>query len=162
MPTSPKKSPSLPPDERRHRQQWTGFILFNCSILLGAAILMPYRRLADSVLKPYIYCFLNRYFHIYCPTCGMTRVFDSVLHLRFADAARENICILVLILLTAYFDIRAFIALLRRENKIFKVKLVHMWIFIAFLLIHAAVRNILLIRFGIDPLGDNLAFWHGG
>lgn len=156
------KNKILSPAEQRRRCQWLGFILFNSAILLGAAALMPYRRLADGALKNFIFCFWNRYMHIYCPTCGITRVFDSVLHLRFAEAAKENICILALILLTAYFDIRAFVALLRHEEKIFKVKLVYLWIFLACLIIHAIVRNILLIRFGIDPLGDNLAYWHQG
>lgn len=34
-------------DNRKKRQkQWAVFILFNSAILLGAALLMPYRRLA--------------------------------------------------------------------------------------------------------------------
>lgn len=159
MRTETQKIKNISPAERRRRMQWTGFIIFNSAILLGAAALMPYRALADGALKNFIFCFWNRYLHIYCPTCGVTRMLDSLLHLRFADTARENICMLVFVFAVAYFDLRAFIALLRREDRIFKVRLVHMWIFIAFLLIHAVVRNILLIKYGIDPLGDNRAFW---
>ena len=65
----------------------------------------------------------------------------------------------VFVLAAAYFDLRAFIALLRHEKRICKVKLVYVWVFVACLLDFGAVRNILLVRFGIDPLGDNRAFW---
>ena len=59
-------------DNRQKRQkQWTGFILFNSAILLGAALLMPYRRLASGALDKYLFCFVNRFLHLYCPTCGM-------------------------------------------------------------------------------------------
>ncbi len=140
-------------------RKWAGFISFNLSILLGACLLMPYRKLVSGALEKYVFCFLNRFFHLYCPTCGITRALDSILHLRFADAARENICVLVLVIMTAYFDLRAFIALLRREERIVKVKLVHVWLFIAALIVFGILRNVLLIRFGIDPLGDNIAYW---
>ena len=87
MRTENQKVKNISPAERRRRMQWTGFILFNSAILLGAAALMPYRALADGALKNFIFCFWNRYLHIYCPTCGVTRMLDSLLHLRFADAA---------------------------------------------------------------------------
>lgn len=99
--------------EVKRRMQWVYFIAFNGAILLGAALLMPYRHLADGVLKPFIFCFWNRCLHLYCPTCGITRMLDSLLHLRLLEAARENICMLVFVLAAAYFDLRAFIALLR-------------------------------------------------
>ena len=145
--------------EVKRRMQWVYFIAFNGAILLGAALLMPYRHLADGVLKPFIFCFWNRCLHLYCPTCGITRMLDSLLHLRLLEAARENICMLVFVLAPAYFDLRAFIALLRHEKRICKVKLVYVWVFVACLLVFGAARNILLVRFGIDPLGDNRAFW---
>lgn len=85
---------------------------------------------------------------------------DSLLHLDIAGAARANICILMLVFLTIYFDLRAFIALLRHEEKILKVRAVYVYTFIGVLIAFGVVRNILLIRYGIDPLGDNLAFWH--
>ena len=47
--------------EVKRRMQWVYFIAFNGAILLGAALLMPYRHLADGVLKPFIFCFWNRH-----------------------------------------------------------------------------------------------------
>ncbi|MDD7594595.1 MAG: DUF2752 domain-containing protein [Clostridiales bacterium] len=147
-------------DNRKKRQkQWTGFILFNSAILLGAALLMPYRQLASGALDKYLFCFANRFLHLYCPSCGITRALDSILHLHFIEAAKQNICVLALVLLVAYFDLRAFIALLRREDTVLKVKWVYVWVFTAFFIVFAVVRNLLLVYAGIDPLGDNKAFW---
>lgn len=81
------------------------------------------------------------------------------IHLHFIEAAKQNICVLALVLLVAYFDLRAFIALLRREDTVLKVKWVYVWVFIAFFIVFAVVRNLLLVYAGIDPLGDNKAFW---
>lgn len=155
-----KKNISNDPVSHRRRKQWLGFMLFNLAILFGAAMLPIYRRLADGALKPYIYCFQNKYLHIYCPTCGITRMLDSLLHFDIIGAARANICLLILVFFAAYFDIRALIALLRREEKILKVRAIYVYIFIGALIAFGILRNVLLIRFGIDPLGDNLAFWH--
>lgn len=41
--------------EVKRRMQWVYFIAFNGAILLGAALLMPYRHLADGVLKPFTF-----------------------------------------------------------------------------------------------------------
>lgn len=150
---------ALTDDKLTRRRQWTGFILFNSAILLGAALLAPYRRLAEGALDKYLFCFVNRFLHLYCPTCGITRALDSILHFHFVEAAKQNICVLALVLLTAWFDLRAFIALLRREKTILKVKMIHVWICIGGFLVFAAVRNILLVFAGIDPLGENKAFW---
>lgn len=147
-------------DAHRRRMQWLGFAGFNLAILIGAALLPLYRHLADGALRPYIYCFQNRYLHIYCPTCGITRMLDSLLHLDIIGAARANICLLALVLLIAYFDLRALLSLLRREERILHVRAVYVYIFIGVLIAFGILRNILLIRYGIDPLGDNLAFWH--
>ena len=77
----------------------------------------------------------------------------------FIEAAKQNICVLALVLLVEYFVLRAFIALLRREDTVLKVKWVYVWVFIAFFIVFAVVRNLLLVYAGIDPLGDNKAFW---
>lgn len=153
--TAPNKS-----DPHRRRMQWLGFAGFNLAILLGAALLPLYRYLADGALRQYIYCFQNRYLHIYCPTCGITRMLDSLLHLDIIGAARANICLLALVFLVAYFDLRALVSLLRREERILHVRAVYVYTFIGVLIAFGILRNILLIRFGIDPLGDNLTFWH--
>ncbi len=155
-----KKSGVMPsPDETVRRRQWMGFIIFNASILLGAALLMPYRRLVSGALEKYVFCFVNKFLHLYCPTCGMTRALDSILHFHIIDAAKQNICVLAVVLLTAWFDLRAFIALLRREKTVLKLKFIHVWICLAIFLVFAVVRNLLLIYAGVDMLGENKAFW---
>ena len=74
------------------------------------------------------YYFLNRYFHIgipciffkltgfYCPGCGITRMFFSILHLQFYQAFRYNP--LVFILLISYLFIKLYNFIAKKNIKL--------------------------------------------
>lgn len=136
------------------RREWILFIIINSGFLAGALLLMPYRAIAGGALKNFIFCPIHELFQIYCPTCGVTRALDSILHLKFGQAWIQNPCIVLLVLLIAYYDIRAFISLIRGEERVCHIKRWQAFCYIGILIIHGVVRDIMLVNYGIDPLGD--------
>lgn len=50
-------------------------------------------------LKIPIPCLFHKITHLYCPGCGVTRMFDALFHLKFAKAFSSNALVFVLILL---------------------------------------------------------------
>ncbi|MEG2348391.1 MAG: DUF2752 domain-containing protein [Clostridia bacterium] len=61
--------------------------IINIVILLVEIILFT----IVVILKVPLECMFQRYFHIACPGCGMTRAFLSILELDFISAIRYNI-----------------------------------------------------------------------
>jgi uncharacterized protein DUF2752 len=70
-------------------------------LIACAAILY---RFPPGQYKFYPQCPVYRYLHIYCPGCGATRAMAALLHGRLAEAAHDNVLLLVLLpFLLAYF-----------------------------------------------------------
>lgn len=62
------------------------------------------------------FCPILKYFHIYCPACGITRMFLSVLNLEFYQAFRFNpLVFLLLIILILFSIVQTFIFINKRR-----------------------------------------------
>ena len=60
-------------------------------------------------------CFLKSVTGIYCPACGMTRAFISILNLNFLDAIYFNILSIPLFIFIIYFSFRLIIDLIKND-----------------------------------------------
>ncbi len=106
-------------------------------------------------------CGMNRLLHIYCPGCGGTRALKALLQGKFLTSLRANPLVLWGSLLALLQYLRAIRALILRDPYACPIR---SWSWISIIAIALALfilRNILLIFFGIDYLGDNRAFWEG-
>ena len=142
-----------------HRKNAIRYLLFHAALAAAAAMLLLWHfanRISNGKI---VYCVLHDVFHLYCPFCGGTRVFLSLLSLNIPAAFVANPVIFFLIPIFLFFDLRALVRLMRRDSEPFRLPRRILPIVLAVIFGYAVVRNILLVGFGIDPLGDLLQYY---
>lgn len=98
-------------------------------------------------------CFIRDYFHIYCPGCGGTRAVEALFRLQLMKSLYYNPAV-ILMLLTAVFIQSIRIIEAKRDIKIYKARIIAYGVFLVIWSAYFIVRNILLVFYGIDMLGD--------
>lgn len=106
-------------------------------------------------------CFVNDFMHIYCPGCGGSRAIDWLLHGHILKSAAANPIVIYSLFLFLYYFIPATYtyAIKRDGNKHHKF---HMWTLYGLLVVVVGffiIRNVLLVAFHYDYLGDCLDYW---
>lgn len=137
-------------------KRWRRFWLVNGAFLAFALLLLPALYFADAlgVRRLFFNCPFHDLFSLYCPTCGFTRAFLSLLRFDFLGALRANPTAVLFVGAVAYFDVRAFISLKRGEERVLHARLWHFFAFVAIAVAYCVARNVLLRVWGIDFLGD--------
>ena len=110
-------------------------------IILAILIIFLY---TISILP--VTCFFKSVTGIYCPACGMTRAFRSILNLNFLDAIYFNILSIPLFIFIAYFSFILVIDLIKNDS-IFIPNLLdffknYYWIFLILLFISFIFNNL--------------------
>lgn len=100
-------------------------------------------------------CFVREYLHIYCPGCGGTRAIIELLHFHILESIYMNpvpICMI--------FDFILAAATRNAERRMDQIARYSRWritskiVLLVILFGNMIVKNVLLIGFGIDLLGD--------
>ena len=140
------------------RSEFKRLIIFNVCLLGGAtafALLAHYLR----GFEPVTYCIFYDAAHLYCLLCGGTRAFFSILRLDILSAIKENLFLVYMVVVVMVYDIKATVNLfLGRKNALRVPK----WLIIATCALCLAFflgRNLFLVVFGFDPLGDLAEYW---
>lgn len=129
--------------------------------LLAAVLLFPlYRFLTDLVPKHIPECFLHDFLFLYCPFCGGTRALGALLKLQIGKALCYNPLVVLMAVAALAADVRAWIRLRRGKREIYPIPTLAWILAIAILVLYGVLRNVLLVRYGVDPLGDLFRFWH--
>ena len=105
----------------------------------------------------YFHCVLHDLLHLYCPFCGGTRAFLSLLRFDILTALRLNAALLFAGLAFILFDLRALWLICRKsEAPLLPPRLgsIAILYFGAYML----VINTLML-YGIDPAGDLAPYW---
>lgn len=91
-----------------------------------------------------VFCPFHELTSLYCPGCGITRMFTSILGLDFYSAFRYNSLVFILLIVTILFNIIKFISLKLNKENFFTKKIDNkIWIFILIIvLIYGVLRNI--------------------
>ena len=137
------------------------FALFHLIAAAGIALFPLYRYVVGFLPDRMTGCILHDWFRIYCPLCGGTRAISALLRFNIPSALRANAFVTLLCFVCLFRYICAWVALLRGKTVLYRF---HTWAWIAgavLLLLFGILRNVLLIRYGIDPLGDLAPFWNG-
>ena len=132
-------------------------------IALTAVVMLPVYRFLSRLLPKVLFggCFLHDYCKLYCPLCGGTRTVEALLHWQWREALRCNALVVLSLPILAAVYLSMWIRLFRGEGCLLRVS---RWFWIAAisaLVVFGLLRNLLLVGFGIDPLGDLLPFWQG-
>lgn len=136
-------------------------VLFHLALAVCAALFPLYRGLVALLPDRMTGCILHDRLFLYCPLCGGTRALAALLRLHFAEALRANAFVVLLAVLFLVHDVLAWVRLLRGHTVLFRF-VAWEWIAVAVLfLVFGVLRDLLLIRFGLDPLGDLGAVWNG-
>ncbi len=134
------------------------YVWLHVALLLGAAAFAVYAILMKVLLpdgSPH--CLLHELLHLYCPFCGGTRAFLSLLRLDFHAALRFNAAVVLAALFALTLDVRALVILCRNSEKPllprgwWRVAIGYFWIY--GLLLNTAML------FGLDPIGDLAPYW---
>ncbi|MBQ3040390.1 MAG: DUF2752 domain-containing protein [Clostridia bacterium] len=130
------------------------FIIVNSLAVVGV---IAFVILSSIAMELDMKCTLVEKLHLYCPGCGGTRALYSLLRLDIISSLRYNIAVPFGAFVYIFYDIKAIIALAKRDEQFFsKQKFILIYAFIGILLLNFIVRNILLLGYGIDFIGDIL------
>ncbi len=100
-------------------------------------------------------CAFKNIFHLYCPGCGGSRSVLFLFKLDFLLAFLSYPPIYVLLFFLIYLDSRAVISIVRNDNRYFASFNLNILLIIpAIILFHFFLRNIALVFFRYDFLGD--------
>lgn len=137
---------------------WRRYLYFHLSFVLFAigfaAWAIAMRRLFP---EGYYDCFLNDVLHLYCPLCGGTRAFLSLLRLDLAAALRYNPGVLLAVLPALALEIRAlWLLFAKKEGQLYPRYARRATA--VYLVAYALLRNTALF-FGADLLRDQTAYW---
>lgn len=112
-------------------------------------------RLPWGIYLPY--CLTHDLLRLYCPFCGCTRAGLALFRLDVVGSLAANPTVILFCL--EYFAYNAVSAVFILRGK--KLPSLARWgvAFGIFLLVLSAVRNILMIFFGFDTLGELVGFW---
>ena len=143
---------------RRSSAVW--FTAFHLCIAL-AMLLFPFFLIgAKAVFSLIPVCMVHDFLHVYCPLCGGTRAVEALFRWQWADAIRYHAVVVVTVGIGAIWYIRAWIRLFRGKPLIAPIpKWLSVLLLIAFIG-YWILRNILLLFFHIDPIGDLVGFWN--
>ena len=133
------------------------FLLFVCGIT--AILIYHLFDLKFEGSRPA--CFVNLFMHIYCPGCGGSRAFDFLLHGQMLKSAASNPIVLYGFMMFFYYFIPASYTYVIKKDGIKHHKF-HMWTLYGLLIIVVGfflLRNVLLLAFHYDYLGDCLNYW---
>lgn len=114
-------------------------ILFVIFLFIGYSIFIYFN-------QDLFFCPILKYFHIYCPACGITRMILSIIELDFYQAFHFNPLIFILLILIIIFSIVEMFLFINKKKLIRLNNKVYIWLVII-LVIYTILRNIRIFSF---------------
>ncbi len=90
-----------------------------------------------------LYCPVWHFFHIYCPGCGVSRMFFHLFHLEFYEAFSSNcvvFCLLPFGLFEVFFHSWRYVRY--GNGKFFKAERIILWVIVGILIAFGILRNL--------------------
>lgn len=141
------------------RKEGRLFIAIHLAFLAACLCFPLYKLFADKLPSVFSGCILHDRFFLYCPLCGGTRAVEALLSFRLSEAFACNAYVVSLLLIALLLDAVAFVRLLCKKRVILRLPSAF-WICLAVgLVVWGIARNLLMIFFFFDPVGDLGAFW---
>ena len=130
-------------------------------LLLGFFLFPLYLQATAGFFSIFSGCILHDFLHLYCPFCGGTRSLTAILHGSFGEAFRYHALVPAFFLAGILYDAVVFYRILKGKKR--PARIPHpIVISVAILILvfgYGILRNILMVAFGIDPIGDLQVYW---
>ena len=142
-------------------------ILLVNAALVAAGLLFLYALVpfCKEILHLPLVCPFEALLHLYCPGCGGSRAVRALLSLDVGASLAANPTVAALVLALLVYDGIAVCSLVRGSDEIYRTALcrrlrkITVFVVAAVFIGQFLVRNVLLVAWQIDPLGDLAAFW---
>lgn len=135
-------------------------IILHGAMAALALLMLAYKWASEVSAKALFrlpYCLTHELFHLYCPLCGGTRAVAALLRLDIVSALRYNPLVVAFALGLVIYDAVALVRVFGGGG-LPRVKI--NWLAVTLAVVgYSALRNILMIAFGIDPLGELLPYY---
>lgn len=135
------------------RRALTVFLIINLSVL---AVSLIYTFLMNHLTDIGAFeCKFKELYHLYCPGCGGSRSVKHLLRFDFFSAFLSYPPMAIMLFFFMCIDLRALLSIIRNNKKLLTDFNLNWLISLPIvILLNFFFRNILLIYFGIDYLGD--------
>ena len=143
-----------------NRKAFLGWIAAHLALILGILLFPRYLRATSGFFSILSGCFLHDFAHLYCPFCGGTRSLNALLHGSFGEAFRFHALLPVFVLAGALYDAIVFYCILKGKKQPFRIPKPAAIGILVTVVGYGVLRNVLLVAFGIDPIGDLYFCWH--
>lgn len=136
-------------------------LIFLTANLILFAVSAVYAYIIDSADgRDIVGCSMKHLLRIYCPGCGGSRSLVFLFKFDFISSFRAYPPMAALLFFLIDIDLRSALSIVRDDpSYLRRFKLNSLLVIPIVLLIHFFIRNFLLIRYGIDPLGDLINFY---
>jgi hypothetical protein len=107
--------------------------------------------------NPNMSCVFLKVFHLYCPGCGGTRALFSLLHGDILASLAYNPLLILTALFVLFYEIAYIVHIFGNvKPSAFFLRLYNILpiIFVVIVILFAVIRNLLVIFFKFDPVGD--------
>ena len=145
-----------------HRSRWITFVLLQVAAIGVALCAHAWRAVIDALsIEGVSGCIMHDLLHVYCPLCGGTRAFLALCRGQIWLSLQYHPLALYITAGFLTFDGIALWRLVRHDER--SLFAVPRWYWAVAIGIAAAVfitRNVALIWFGWDNVGDLIGFWH--
>lgn len=135
------------------------YLLLHLALAAAGASLLLRAYLTRRLGSSGLYCPMHQLLHLYCPLCGGTRALISLLRLELGVALTANPIVLFTVPILLFFDARALARLLRGDGEPFRLPRSLLPALLILLIGYGLIRNLLLVIWKIDPLGDLLPYY---
>lgn len=145
--------------EQFFKNERKAFIWVNvgCILLFAALMLWKYSPALQALHAP---CSIHEILHLYCPGCGGTRAVYEFLNFHWIRSFCTHPLVLFIAVILVEYYIGAIVTLVRNDGK--RYYYLRVWFCYAALgivVLNTVLRNVLLVYFHYDYIGDLLPYW---
>jgi len=141
--------------EERRKNLIRQFFLMNAGVVAVAAAFV----LIAFLNLPIFDCVSYRFFHLYCPLCGGTRAIFALLELDVIGALRYNSFIFYLAFAAIFYDVKVCVGAFHGRADAFAMPKWLIWLTAVLFALFLVGRNLMMIAWGVDPIGDLVGYW---
>ncbi len=135
-------------------------IILHGAMAALALLMLAYKWASEVSAKALFrlpYCLTHELFHLYCPLCGGTRAVMALLRLDIVSALRYNPLVAAFSLGLVIYDTVSLVRIFKGKDL---PNIKFNWLAVVLAVGgYFVLRNILLVVFGVDPLGELLPYY---